>query len=205
MTDRETMYQGLSHAAWGYFFLNFDFNLGTVSIFPRFVGYILFYLAIGKLSGERRDLALLRPLCVLLGVWAGADWCMNWGGGTVDGHVLFLDLLTAAAGLYFQYQFLTDLAALAEKYRPEEGLSRRILKWRAVQTILVTVFALVPYLPARLSGTAILNGGVVVLAVVHCLVGLSLMLCLFTLRNLLRDRPPEEYPGGGTEPPAPAR
>ncbi|MDE6998163.1 MAG: hypothetical protein K2P04_09875, partial [Oscillospiraceae bacterium] len=69
MTDRENLYKGLSHAAWGYFFLNFDFYLGTVSIFPRFAGYLLFLSTIGKLAGERRDLLLLRPLCVLLAVW----------------------------------------------------------------------------------------------------------------------------------------
>ena len=111
--DREQIYSGLSHAAWGYFFLNFDFNFNTVSIFPRFVGFLLLLSAIDKLSGERRDLALLRPLTMLLAVWSGLDWLVSWAGGDVDGHILFLDLLVAAAGLYFQFQFLTDMAALA--------------------------------------------------------------------------------------------
>lgn len=197
MTDRETMYQGLSHAAWGYFFLNFDFNLGTVSIFPRFVGYILFYLAIGKLSGERRDLALLRPLCVLLGVWAGADWCMNWGGGTVDGHVLFLDLLTAAAGLYFQYQFLTDLAALAEAHRPaaDNDLDRRLRSRRTAYILLVTVLSLFstllsPMLEADWRTVVVLG-----LAVIAMIASLLVMAALFELRKFFlgpQERDPEE-------------
>ena len=62
MTDRENLYKGLSHAAWGYFFLNFNFNLNNVSILPVFVGYILFFFAIKRLAEERRDLRLLRPL-----------------------------------------------------------------------------------------------------------------------------------------------
>ena len=31
MDNREKLYSGLSKAAWGYFLLNFDINLGTVS------------------------------------------------------------------------------------------------------------------------------------------------------------------------------
>ena len=34
MTDRETLYRGASHAAWGYFFLYLDINLGALNILP---------------------------------------------------------------------------------------------------------------------------------------------------------------------------
>ena len=37
MTDRSSLYKGLSCAAWGYLFLCLDINLGTVSILPGFV------------------------------------------------------------------------------------------------------------------------------------------------------------------------
>lgn len=93
MTDRERVYGGLSNAAWGYFFLHIHFKLNTVDILPVFVGYLLLLSAIGKLSGERRDLNLLRPLCVLLTGWSGLDWLLSWVGGDVEGHILFLDLL----------------------------------------------------------------------------------------------------------------
>ena len=37
--NRETVYRGLSNAAWGYFFLHIDFNLGvnqtSVNVLPR--------------------------------------------------------------------------------------------------------------------------------------------------------------------------
>ena len=132
MIDQSTLHSGLSNAAWGYFFLNFDFNLGTVSIFPRFVGFLLFLSAIRKLSGARRDLALLRPLCALLGVWAAVDWLFSWSGGSVDGQILFLDLLVSVAGLYFHFQFLTDMAAFAEQYQSEGGdLDSRIRRRRS--------------------------------------------------------------------------
>ena len=149
--ENENIYSGLSHAAWGYFFLHFDFNLGTVSIFPRFLGYLLLLSAIGKLSGERRDLALLRPLAMLLAGWSGLDWLLSWVGGDLDGHVLFLELLAAVANLYFHFQFLTDMAALAEQYQPEEdNLDQRLRRRRTVYVVLVTAIALVTDLPAGL-------------------------------------------------------
>ena len=141
--ENRDVYSGLSHAAWGYFFLHFDFNLNNVSIFPRFVGWLLLLSACKKLSGERRDLALLRPLSVLLAVWYALDWLLSWGGGNVNGHILFLDLLTAAAGLYFHFQFLTDMAALAAQYQPEgAGLDEKLRRRRTVYVMLITLVAL---------------------------------------------------------------
>ena len=81
-TNRDKLYDGVSHAAWAYFFLYFDINLGSINILPDFVCYLLLWSAIGCLEEEERDLTLLRPLCVLLGVWAGADWVFTLLGGT---------------------------------------------------------------------------------------------------------------------------
>ena len=97
--DRESLYRALSNGAWGYLFLNFDLNVGTVSVTPRFVGWLLFVAAIRDLSPERRDLALLRPLALLLAAWSGADWLLSWVHGSVGGHILVLDLLMAAAAI----------------------------------------------------------------------------------------------------------
>ena len=142
-TENRDVYSGLSHAAWGYFFLHFDFNLNNVSIFPRFVGWLLLLSACKKLSGERRDLALLWPLIVLLAAWYALDWLLSWSGGDVTGHILFLDLLVAVAGLYFHFQFLTDMAALAEEYQPEGAdLDGQLRRRRTVYVALITLAAL---------------------------------------------------------------
>lgn len=181
------MYRGLSHAAWGYFFLFFDFNLGTVSIFPKFVGWLLLLSAIGKLAGERRDLLLLRPLCILLALWNGADWALSWLGTTLDGRFLFLDLLVSAAGLYFHYQFLTDMAALAEQYQAEEDdLDRRLRSRRTALVVATTVVTLVLYLPERVFGTVrtVSAWGA---AIVGCIAALMVMFGLFALRRYFRE------------------
>lgn len=202
MTDRSSLYKGLSCAAWGYLFLNLDFNLGNVSILPRFAGWLLFLRAIDELEEERRDLALLRPLGVLLALWTGADWLASWAGRDVDGHLPPLDLVVAVAQLYFLFQFLTDMAALARAYcrEPEAAdLSRRILRCRTVQTVLVTAIALAPYLPAQLP-EGVSGGALAVLAIAYCLLGIALMLFMFQLRRAFQDAAPPPLPpapGGG--------
>ena len=192
MTDREKLYSGLSNAAWGYFFLTFDFNLNNVSVLPRFVGFYLLFSAIGKLSGERRDLNLLRPLCILLTGWSGLDWLLSWLGGDVEGHILFLDLLVTVVTLYFHFQFLTDMAALSECCQPEDdNLASRIRGHRTAFTLLITVFGLMadltPVLPWEWWAGMIGFG-----ALITCIVALMIMLDLFHLRKLIRSE--EEGP-----------
>ena len=188
MIDQSTLYSGLSNAAWGYFFLNFDFNLGTVSIFPRFVGFLLFLSAIRKLSGARRDLALLRPLCLLLAAWHAADWLLSWTGGGVDGHVLFLNLLISVAGLYFHFQFLTDMAAFAEQYQPEGGdLDSRIRRRRTVYIVLITLISLASSVDLRqlVTKSDILLGALTVVTIAALITALSIMAALFELRRCI--------------------
>ncbi len=192
MTDREKLYSGLSNAAWGYFFLTFDFNLNNVSVLPRFVGFYLLFSAIGKLSGERRDLNLLRPLCVLLTGWSGLDWLLSWVGGDVEGHILFLDLLVTVVTLYFHFQFLTDMAALSQRYQPEgDNLASRVRGHRTAFTLLITVFGLMadltPVLPWEWWAGMIVFG-----ALITCIVALIIMADLFHLRKLIG--PEEEGP-----------
>lgn len=144
MTDYERLYTGLSHAAWGYFLLHFNFNLNfdsvSINILPSFAGALLLLSAVDKLSAERRDLKLLRPLCMILAAWHLADWLLALAGTSLTGKILFLDLIFTAVLLYFHFQFLTDMAAIAEKYQPEgETLNRRILRRRTVLLVLATI------------------------------------------------------------------
>ncbi len=193
MTERENLYAGISYAAWGYLFLYVDFNLGTVSILPRFVGYLLFLAAIGKLGEKRRDLELLRPLGMLLAVWNIADWMASWLGTTVDGWFLPLDLIVNAVGLYFHFQMFTDFAALAAEYQGPDGiLVRRLLHWRTVQAVLTTVAAVAYHLMERLDG--MWTYGVLTLALIQVIVAICLMAALFSLRKLFREELWDEEP-----------
>lgn len=194
--DRESLYRGLSHAAWGYFFLHIDFNLGvnqaSVSILPRFVGWLLLLSACRKLAGERRDLALLRPLGWLMAAWTGADWLLNWVGLSVSGHILFLDLLISVVVIYFHFQFLTDMAVLAQCFQPPEGtLAGRLRRRRTVYVLVITLADVLLYLPvgreAELRSYAVMG-----LVVAGILAALFVMSGLFALRKCFRGQGPEQ-------------
>lgn len=187
MTDRATVYRSLSHAAWGYFLLFFNFNLNTVDILPNFAGWLLLLSSCTQLAALRRDLALLRPLCMILAAWDGVDWLLSWGGSGLEGRLLPLSLLVSAASLYFHYQFLTDMAALAEAYQPQgDDLDRRLRSRRTVLVVASTAVhllsALSGQMPQNLRTAAVIGP-----ALLACVAALLTMSALFALRRCLRE------------------
>ncbi|MFR3022841.1 hypothetical protein [Evtepia gabavorous] len=193
----EALYRGVSHAAWGYLFLYLDVNLGTVSILPAFVGYLLFWSAIGALEGEVRDLSLLRPPVRPVG---------RVGGSRL---ALFLDrrqsgrlLLSSGRDppgrlLYFHFQLFTDLALLAARYQPEGAdLDRHLLRLRTLQVLLLTGLALVGPLSDLCGGPAPWLS--VALSLAGLLVSLALMNRLrtppvFSPAVIHSNRPPMKW------------
>ena len=211
MSDYERLYTGLSHAAWGYFLLHFNFNLNfdsaSINILPSFAGALLLLSAVDKLSAERRDLKLLRPLCMILAAWHLAEWVLALNGSSLSGKLLFLDLIFTVVLLYFHFQFLTDMAAIAEKYQPEgETLNRRILRRRTVLLVLATIADVASGLfqAADLGQMmkmempfGLLTIALGVLLAVTLIVIVMIMFSLFQLRRYVRD-------WGAAEPPFPA-
>ena len=190
MDNREKLYSGLSKAAWGYFLLVFDINLGNVSILPSFAGCFLLYSALKYLAEEQRDLLLLRPLGLLLAVWNLANWLLSWLGANLDGRFLFFDLLISAAGLYFHFQFLTDIAALAEKLQePDSRLDCQIRKRRTLYLVLTTLLQIVHYLPQLTP--EIITGVTFCLGLGYGIVAFLVMYALFRLRRCV---PREDIP-----------
>lgn len=186
MTQQQTLYTGVSRAAWGYFFLYFNVNLGTINLLPAFVGYLLFLASIRLLEEERRDLALLRSLGILLTLWNVLDWAITLVGGTIEGRFVILELITQLAELYFHFQLLTDFAALAEKYQQEEDdIAQKIYKWRTTFTVLLTVSPLIWYMKDWIPGWWMHISAV--FAFVLLVAGIRLLLLLFRLRKLFAD------------------
>lgn len=185
MTDREKLWSGVSNAAWGYFFLNFDFNLGTLNVLPAFAGWLLFRSAIEKLSGERRELELLRPLCGLMALWNLAEWVVFLLGGELSGGP-FVGSLIRVAGLYFQFQFLTDLSVLADTYQKEGGdLDYRLQRRRTAYVVLYTLLSLARFLPLenvweRWTWLIYIVGLLILLSMVEAVI---IMFNLFELRK----------------------
>lgn len=200
MSDQNQLYEGLSNTAWGYFFLfiNFDLNIDSISvnILPPFVGCLLLLSAIKKLTPERRDLALLRPLCILLAAWHAASWALALVGIKLgEMRLVFLDLLVLAATLYFHFQYLTDVAALAERYQSEEEhLDKDIRGCRTDLILLLTASNAAGYLvqfqPFQEGvGGAMTAALAICLTVATLILIVLLMMALFRLRRDVRDRP----------------
>ncbi len=144
MTDYQKLYNGISKAAWGYFFLYFNFNIGTVSIIPSFVGYILFLSAIKTLKDEERELSLLSTLGIVLAVWAVIEWIGIAAGLEVEGMWQFADLIISLVNLYFHFQLLTNFASIAVKHQAAGyELDSRLLRYRTLQTIMLTAIEIV--------------------------------------------------------------
>lgn len=121
MTQRQTLYAGVSRAAWGYFFLYFDIRLGQLNILPEFGAYLLFLSAIHLLEGQRRDLALLRPLGWLLAAWSGLGWAAELLGAAVNFPVV--GIVIGAVQMYFHFQMMTDFGGTGADL-PRGGIRR---------------------------------------------------------------------------------
>ena len=185
MTAYEKRYHGLDRAAWGYFFLYFNINIGNVSLLPTFVGYLLFLSAIGLMEAGERELSLLRPLAMLLATWHGLDWFLSFFGKDLYG-LQFIDLIRDAVNLYFHFQLLTNLASIAARHQPEEcEFDWKLLKYRTLQTLMITAIWILTYFDHWFGDYwGLISGG---MGVVYVIAGVCLMRAIFGLRRSLPE------------------
>ena len=184
MTNYQKLYDGISKAAWGYFFIYFNININTVSLIPSFVGYLLFLSAIEHLKDEERELSLLHTLGVILVGWHSVAWLVSWFSINLDGAWQFIDIIISLVNLYFHFQLLTNLASIATKYQPE-GYEQdaKLLRYRTLQTIMLTAILIITRLQPWLSEAWTYIS--VVMLIVYLIAGICLMKALFDLRRCL--------------------
>ena len=185
MTDYQKLYNGISRAAWGYFFSYFDLNFGAVDVLPDFVGYIMFLSAINLLKDEERELSLLKPLGIILTAWAVFIWAGSFGNMQIEGMWQFTDLIIFVINLYFQFQLLTNIASIATEHQSYGyELDVKLLHYRTVQTVMLTGMQLLTYLQPWLPNMIWLLASFCMLVafVVACI---CIMRILFNLRKAL--------------------
>ena len=136
MDKKEQLSQALRKIFWGYIFLYFDINLGTISILPKWIGYIFFYQAIRDCIEEEEESAkLLKPICMILAIYQLINWFMVIFGLGID--ILILSELFAVIALYFHFQFLTNLANIADKYSCP--ITNTLMSLRTIHTVMMTI------------------------------------------------------------------
>ena len=184
MINYQKLYDGISKAAWGYFFIYFNININTVSLIPSFVGYLLFLSAIECLKEEERELSLLHTLGVILAAWHGIAWLASWISFNLDGAWQFIDIIISLVNLYFHFQLLTNIASIATKYQPE-GYEQdaKLLRYRTLQTVMLTAILIITRLQPWLSEVWTYIS--VVMLIVYLIAGICLMKALFDLRRCL--------------------
>ena len=184
MTNHQKLYSGISKAARGYFFLYFNINFNNVSILPSFVGYLLFLSAINLLKEEERELTLLHTLGVIMALWTGVEWLASFVGLNLEGMWQFIDIIISLVNLYFHFQFLTNLAAIAAKYQPEGyELDAKLLRYRTLQTVMLTAIAVVIRFQPWLSEAWTVIS--ICMLIIYLIAGICLMKALFDLRKCL--------------------
>lgn len=189
-TDYQKLQRSLSKVILGYVFLYININIGQVNLLPVFVGYLLFLSAIEGLKEEERELSLLKTLGVILALWHAFVWAMSWVSVEIEGKWLLADILISVMNIYFQFQFVTNLAAIAEKYQTEEDdLHGKMLKYRTWQTVILTVITIVTeLLPQEPTLVGYLF---TTMAVVYLILAFCLFKALFDLRRCVQEPQPE--------------
>ena len=175
MTDRTKIYNGILKVIWGYFFLYFDFFInignGKISLIPKFVGFILFLKAIDLLKDIERELSLLKPLGIILGVWQVIEWLANCVGYSFDGKLQFINLIIGLLNLYFHFQFITNLASIATKHQKEGcDYDKKLLKYRTIEVIVQSVFLI--YTNLTFLSTEVLLGISSVVGIISFIINL---------------------------------
>ena len=180
------MYDGLTKLAWSYFLIYFDFNINTVSILPSFVGYLLIFLAIRDLACEEKELLLLRPFAIILICWHGAKWLLSWGSVDLDGLSEIGGILLGLINLYFHFQLLTNLAAIASKYQDEgDEMNATLLRCRTFQTVTLTAAMIIRKLTNLFGEYAGLI--TIGLAILYIIAGIIIIKTLIDLKLYLTE------------------
>ncbi len=131
--------------AWGYVFINFHINLGTIDILPDFLGFLWILQGIWVLRREVASAGLLEPFGIFLVAWNLLKWLAAIFGGVLpsfgmESAATVVSLLLSVIPLYFHFQLQTDLATVADRYETERGGFIRLL--RTVYTVLTTALFL---------------------------------------------------------------
>lgn len=180
MMNYQSLRNAISKFAWGYFFLYFNINIGTLNILPSFIGYLLFLSAINDLQKEEKSIALLKPFATILLVWNVICWCLEIF--SVNHNLVLIALIIGIIDIYFHFQALTNIASIAYKYQiQEKDFDRKLLKLRTVQTATLTVITCAGIFKASL--TQIFQYASIVLVAISLIVSLSIMFTMFSFRK----------------------
>lgn len=140
MTTYEDVYKSITRAILGYIFISLNFNIGTINLIPAFIGYLFFLSAIKLIENSKKELSLLRIPLIILTVFSAVDWVLAMFGISVTSISYIISIIVSVLSLYFHFQFLTNIAYIAELCQ-REGYThdKTLIFFRNVKTIILTI------------------------------------------------------------------
>jgi len=140
--DSNNYKDALKKIAWGYVFIYFNFNInvdiGTLNVFPDWVGYMMILTVLDKIGEREPSAKLLGPFGFILTI----DGIARWIGSIFGSELIWpwISVIVGLINLYFHFQLLTNLADIAQ--RDGSAYAKRLRFFRTLQTIYVTAWIL---------------------------------------------------------------
>ena len=176
--NQSELYQAIRRIAWGYVLIHVNLNLGTINVLPNWWGYILFLMALEKIKKEEESAGLLVPLGKVLMAAELLFWVNNC---ILQGsyHTYLIAIIVNVISLYFHFQFLTNLAEIAQRYECRE--EKKILHLRTAQTLLTTLVFVLSSWRTDLDS-------MIVLLVIAAIVAIWICKVLFSFSKSLNEK-----------------
>lgn len=186
MISFENTQKAILKFAWGYFFLYFNINIGTLNILPSFVGYLLFLSAIGDLSQEEKSIKLLKPFGIILCIWEFISWILD--AFAVGFNLSLIVVLIGIIEIYFHFQALTNIASIATKFQKADmSFDKKFLALRTIQSAMLTVLTVFNSL--KMYFNEYVKYMSIAFAIVALVVSLIIMFTMFSFRkNIDKDK-----------------
>ena len=204
MTDYKELSNKIRRVGWGFVFILFNINIGTVSILPKWAGYMMIISALPVLASQVPSAKLLKPLGVALAVYSGAEWAMKII--SLDYSLAVLSVLIMCILVYFNFQLFTNLAEIAEKHScPQQ---KGLLKLRTA-LIITEVITNIILIVVRISTDN--DDFTYFIPIIMGIIQLIMMICIcvniFSLAKTLENYPdtPDEAVGTPADIPADAK
>ena len=194
--------KGLSLTAYGFLFILINFNLvmegRTINVIPDFIGWILLFLAFGKLGDYTKGCGWLRWLALILVIPSAYSWLISLIKPELVGSpgLATIETLASIGELVFIVLMFTPLIRIAHDYGSDR--EEKFKKLRIVNLIMYAIFicvsVLVTVFRSRIDVTGP-SGALVIIAVVTTAAGIALLVCavitaisVFKLKNEVAEK-----------------
>ena len=129
----------------GLLFLFIDYNIGSVSVTPGFVGYLLFWAGMGEV--ECTTFTRVRPLTLAMAGASALIWVRSFFSGAFDVVGLLLMVVTLMLQLAATRWLVQGLSELQASHGADLKARNLLTGWNimAIGSVCVCVFRMVAY------------------------------------------------------------